>query len=46
MSRARQLRRVTPLLEGVLSRVTGAQADRRKEAGDESSSAVLTEITM
>jgi radical SAM superfamily enzyme YgiQ (UPF0313 family) len=46
MIRTRQLRRVTPLLEGVLSRVTGTEPDHRKEAGDESSPVVLTEITM
>jgi radical SAM superfamily enzyme YgiQ (UPF0313 family) len=46
MIRARQLRRVTPLLEGVLSRVTGARPEHGREDGDESSSAVLTEITM
>jgi radical SAM superfamily enzyme YgiQ (UPF0313 family) len=46
MIRARQLRRVTPLLEGVLSRVTGAQSDFRKEASHESSPIVLTQLTM
>jgi radical SAM superfamily enzyme YgiQ (UPF0313 family) len=35
--RARQLTRVTPLLEGVLSRVTRAEPDLGKEAGAESS---------
>jgi hypothetical protein len=31
MIRARQLNRATPLLEGVLSRVTRAKAEHRKE---------------
>jgi radical SAM superfamily enzyme YgiQ (UPF0313 family) len=44
--RARQLTRVTPLLEGVLSRVTRAEPDLGKEAGAESSPALSTEITM
>jgi radical SAM superfamily enzyme YgiQ (UPF0313 family) len=46
MIRTRQLRRVTPLLEGVLSRVTRTRPAHGREADDESSSAVLTEITM
>lgn len=46
MIRARQLRRVTPLLEGVLSRVTRTKPAHGREADDKSSSAVLTEITM
>jgi radical SAM superfamily enzyme YgiQ (UPF0313 family) len=44
--RARQLTRVTPLLEGVLSRVTRAEPDLGKEAGAESAPALSTEITM
>jgi radical SAM superfamily enzyme YgiQ (UPF0313 family) len=41
MIRARQLTRVTPLLEGVLSRVTRAKTERGKE-GAASSSGILT----
>jgi len=43
MIRARQLTRVTPLLEGVLSRVTRAKTERGKEAIAASSSGILTE---
>jgi radical SAM superfamily enzyme YgiQ (UPF0313 family) len=42
MIRARQLTRVTPLLEGVLSRVTRAETERRKEGIPASSSGILT----
>ena len=43
--RARQLTRVTPLLEGVLSRVTSATAEQRKEANVGSLPVVLPEAT-
>jgi radical SAM superfamily enzyme YgiQ (UPF0313 family) len=43
MIRARQLTRVTPLLEGVLSRVTGAKTEHGKEGIAASSSGILTE---
>jgi radical SAM superfamily enzyme YgiQ (UPF0313 family) len=42
MIRARQLTRVTPLLEGVLSRVTRAETERGKEGIPASSSGILT----
>jgi len=45
MIRARQLAHVTPLLEGVLSRVTRTKADQAKPAG-ESPQAPLTQITL
>ena len=45
MIRARQLTRVTPLLEGVLSRVTRA-TEHGKEGGAASSSGILTETTI
>lgn len=44
--RARQLGRVTPLLEGVLSRVTGDKPVQGQTAGVESPPVLLTEITM
>jgi radical SAM superfamily enzyme YgiQ (UPF0313 family) len=43
MIRARQLTRVTPLLEGVLSGVTRAKTERGKEGIAASSSGILTE---
>jgi len=43
MIRARQLTRVTPLLEAVLSRVTRAKTERGKEGIAASSSGILTE---
>jgi radical SAM superfamily enzyme YgiQ (UPF0313 family) len=43
MIRARQLTRVTPLLEGVLSRVTRAKTEHGKEGIAASSSGILTE---
>jgi len=43
MIRARQLARVTPLLEGVLSRVTCAKTERSKEGSAASSSGIWTE---
>src|SRR6266702_2432621 len=43
--RARQLRRVTPLLEGVLSRVTGVKEAEATTAAAESSPPLLTQIT-
>jgi radical SAM superfamily enzyme YgiQ (UPF0313 family) len=44
--RARQLTRVTPLLEGVLSRVTSATAEQRKEANVGNLPVVLPEATL
>ncbi len=44
--RARQLTRVTPLLEGVLSRVTSATAKQQKEANAESLRVILPETTL
>ena len=44
--RARQLTRVTPLLEGVLSRVTSATAEQRKEANVGSLPMVFPEATL
>ena len=44
--RARQLTRVTPLLEGVLSRVTRARTEEPKPALPETPSEILTQITM
>jgi radical SAM superfamily enzyme YgiQ (UPF0313 family) len=44
--RARQLTRVTPLLEGVLSRVTRSEVEHQKETTEASSPEVLTEITL
>jgi radical SAM superfamily enzyme YgiQ (UPF0313 family) len=44
--RARQLTRVTPLLEGVLSRVTGAKPAQAIGAVAENESELLTQITM
>jgi len=46
MIRARQLTRVTPLLEGVLSRVTRVKTERGKEGIAASSSGILTEAIM
>jgi len=43
MIRARQLTRVTPLLEGVLSRVTRAKTERGKEGIAASSPGILSE---
>jgi radical SAM superfamily enzyme YgiQ (UPF0313 family) len=44
--RARQLARVTPLLEGVLSRVTGTNVEQDRTAEVETPAAALTQITM
>jgi radical SAM superfamily enzyme YgiQ (UPF0313 family) len=44
--RARQLTRVTPLLEGVLSRVTGGKAEGGAETMVENPAEILTQITM
>jgi radical SAM superfamily enzyme YgiQ (UPF0313 family) len=44
--RARQLTRVTPLLEGVLSRVTSTTAEQRKEANVRSLPVILGEGTL
>jgi radical SAM superfamily enzyme YgiQ (UPF0313 family) len=44
--RARQLTRVTPLLEGVLSRVSGAKTGQGRAAVTESSTGELTQITV
>jgi radical SAM superfamily enzyme YgiQ (UPF0313 family) len=44
--RARQLTRVTPLLEGVLSRVTGGKGVRGAETPVENAAEILTQITM
>jgi radical SAM superfamily enzyme YgiQ (UPF0313 family) len=44
--RARQLTRVTPLLEGVLSRVTGGKAEGEPETLVENPTEILTQITM
>jgi radical SAM superfamily enzyme YgiQ (UPF0313 family) len=44
--RARQLTRVTPLLEGVLSRVTSATAEQRKEANVGNLPVVWPEATL
>jgi radical SAM superfamily enzyme YgiQ (UPF0313 family) len=44
--RARQLTRVTPLLEGVLSRVTGTNLKHRRDPVVETPVAALTQITM
>ena len=44
--RARQLTRVTPLLEGVLSRVTRSELEGGKEIGETSSRGELTEISL
>jgi radical SAM superfamily enzyme YgiQ (UPF0313 family) len=46
MIRARQLTRVTPLLEGVLSRVTRAHASHENKTAVEGPSEILTQITM
>ena len=46
MIRARQLTRVTPLLEGVLSRVTSAAAEQRKEANAGTLPVILGEGTL
>jgi hypothetical protein len=46
MIRARQLTRVTPLLEGVLSRVTRAKKEHGKKGSAASSSGILTETTI
>jgi radical SAM superfamily enzyme YgiQ (UPF0313 family) len=46
MIRARQLARVTPLLEGVLSRVTHGSTGPGKESSAENSSAELTQIAL
>jgi hypothetical protein len=43
--RARQLTRVTPLLEGVLSRVTRGKVNQRQEAGVENPVEMLAQIT-
>lgn len=45
MIRARQLTRVTPLLEGVLSRVTGTRPEQKKEEAPAGSPEVLTIIS-
>jgi hypothetical protein len=44
--RARQLTRVTPLLEGVLSRVSGAKTCEGDAVSAESSPDALTQITL
>ena len=44
--RARQLTRVTPLLEGVLSRVTRSKTEYEKGANSEQAAEILTQITM
>jgi radical SAM superfamily enzyme YgiQ (UPF0313 family) len=45
MIRARQLARATPLLEGVLSRVTGGKVEPTREADAQRTSELLTQIT-
>lgn len=46
MIRARQLTRATPLLEGVLSRVTGTKIEHGQKEGTASSSEILNETTV
>jgi radical SAM superfamily enzyme YgiQ (UPF0313 family) len=46
MIRARQLTHMTPLLEGVLSRVTGAKAERAPEPVTADEAESLTQITL